>query len=465
MSFLQLLGFSAANRRSASSRSKTALSRKRPGIGRRRVLGFETMEGRWLLSINVNIDRSGDPSPGDTITVSTSGSNTTIVVDYGANQQQTYGPYTSTSISSLNITGSNYNDTIEFNYDGGNPVPDGTIGVSGGAGTNELTVTGNSNFTVGSDVQLFGNISSTISYGYIQKVIATAASPSDQVNLLAADSSAGVFYGHLQTGLGQGPGANYQANDGSYNNIALNFDAVNAISTNASDVAYLDDKYAGANNATAHPTVSWFQGNNLSDTATSFAQVHFSSGDSQDGAYLDDQNNSNAASANYGPLYATFSGPGYSYSAASFGYTKMTGYNSADSAALTDTGTQGAFTSYNTDSYVTGTDNGASYNGSAYFAKVYLNAAQNTDTSNWFDYAGGVNVALNQYTQAYIVFANGASVTDIGFGRYSYTATITAYNYSNPVKVDYATASSAFLVNFEPSDTPNNTYWYLNPNE
>lgn len=230
----------------------------------------------------MNIDRSGDPSA-DTITVGTSGANT--VIDVNGNQVYSGA---SSSISSLSITGTAYNDKIEFNYDGGNPVPDGTISVSGGGGTNELDVTGNANFTLASYVQLFGNISSTINYGYIQKVVATAYTGSNDVNLLAADSSAGVFYGHMETGVGQGPGANYQANDGSYNNIALGFNAVNAISSNASDVAKLDDKYAGMNNATGHPTISWFAGTAFSDTANSFAQVQFTSGDTQDGAYLDD---------------------------------------------------------------------------------------------------------------------------------------------------------------------------------
>ncbi|HET6880397.1 MAG TPA: hypothetical protein VFI31_09595 [Pirellulales bacterium] len=457
MSLRQLFSFATG---SATSRNRT---RRQSGssASRKRRLGFECVEGRLLLTAVV-IDRSTDPSA-DTIYVGQSGSNT--VVDVNGTQVESIA---SSAISSLNIYGTAYNDTIEFDYSAGNPVPNGSIGVYGNGGQNQLDVWGNSDFTLASYVQLWGNISSIIGLSSIQSVVASASSTSDVAYVEAGTSSAGTFFGHLATGPGAGPGSNYQGNDGSYNNIALGFGSVTGISGNSADSAQLDDSNAGTSNVTAHPTSSFFSNGSYTVTANSFSHVSMTSSyGSTDFAYLDDQNSSSAATVWYQPLNCTYTGSGYDNQVFGFGHIQMNGDNSSDVVQLNDAGAPGTFTSTYTNSYVLGTINGSQYAGNAFFRNVFLAASYNTDQSAWNDPLGGASVALNSSSDPYIIFSNGYAVTDIGFVPPSGpnpVPDINANNQTNPAKLDYANASALSLVTLNPKIN-NQAYWYVNYNQ
>jgi hypothetical protein len=370
------------------------------------------MEARQMLTALV-VDRSSDPGP-DTIYVAVSGANT--IVDVNGTQVNSMA---SSSISSVSITGSPSNDTIEFDYTYGNPVPNSSapISVYGNGGTNTLSVNNaNANITISWRVQLSGNISSTITETDIQNVDASApVGSNDQAGLFPPSSS-----------------------------VVSTFNA---------------DANQGAT----------LQGSGYYESASHYSVVSGTSYNAGDAAVLDDANDTAAAMVYYATANCDYTGSGYNNASYGFLHTNIFGYNSSDVVSMSDAANEPAnFSSENSGSdaqtvEVGTTTGGQQYVGAALFRNEYLSAARTSDLSNWYDTLGGAVVGVEgaSDTIAYIIYKTGANITDQGFDPTPANAQIVAYNLSSPATVDYINEYEQLLVATSPYyGAPNwSEYW------
>lgn len=397
MSLSTWIGIFRSNRKSRRRSRRPSAPRKRLSFHSGGAFGIECLERRALLTAIV-VDRSSDPSA-DTIDVGTSGSNTVISVN-GANLYNV----PSASISSLSITGTAYNDTISFDFTGGNPVPDGTMSVNGGGGADTLAASAGSDFNLGGTGLGVG--SSLIATANVQNATLTAGADTSDIkvdgwagdatvncmstttaDLYALPSATGnSFFAHPSSAVLYGPGYSYTASgyrdingygngegdtagiddQGSPGNAELvpngasaiqgdgygylieasSFGHVDAQSYYASDTAHMDFANAGYMYPTYSYDTAWQNGSNGEYSAL-FTAVGYSSVEmtSEIGpgasASVDMDDDGSSGTAYTHPASTTLQGPGYSNVADGFASATVTSYNSADVAYMDDNGATG----------------------------------------------------------------------------------------------------------------------------
>ncbi|HVX11362.1 MAG TPA: hypothetical protein VHC22_09295 [Pirellulales bacterium] len=474
MSFFAKFRFGASTR-SIRRRSKrmAAPAKRRLGFSGGGAIGMELLEMRGMLSgIPVTVDCSGATGP-CTIDVGTSGSNTVISV----NGTDVFDG-ASTSIGSLSITGSNYNDTISFDFTAGNPVPDADVSVNGGGGTNTLTADASQTFYLLANDLLVGSTSiqtqnvtdavltaagtsqSTTVQGWVGNATVDLASSSDSVTLWALSGSttngftaypttsllSGTNYSYTTNGVGtisangngnsdlvelldQGAtnttvfmsalvGSSMQGtvNGESYTVNAYGFPGVEAVSYSSTDSAELDDNgFGGSDTGSMNPTDSYIYGHGFSDTALDFPVVNMYAYYNSDGVGLNDSGTSGNGYTH--ATSASFQGPGYDNTAHNFGTMTLASYNSSDTAYMDDQGASGAsnFYSNNGNSYWQGSAPSGSYIANAIGFKTIYSEAYNANDYAWYtDTAGGAY--MEGYQGIDMIYGNGTSVHTVNFG-------------------------------------------------